>query len=90
MATTTPETTSTVQEIDRARSDLGRALFVLGDRVAPKKVIARVKEKAKLKASAKVAELKQRYSPVEIAKRKLGGSGRKVIDTKVSRPGLPR
>ncbi|MFP5317972.1 MAG: hypothetical protein ACLGI2_06710 [Acidimicrobiia bacterium] len=90
MATTTPETTSTVQEIDRARADMGQALFVIGDRIAPRKVIARVKEKVKLKASAKAAELKERYSPVEVARRKLGGSDRKVIDTRVSRPGLPR
>lgn len=90
MPTTPPDTTSTVNEISQARNDMGRALFVIGDRIAPKKVIARVKEQVKLKASAKVAELKERYSPVEIVRRKLGSSDRKVIDTRVSRPGLPR
>ncbi len=90
MPTTPPDTTSTVNEISQARNDMGRALFVIGDRIAPKKVIARVKEQVKLKATAKVAELKERFNPVEIARRKLGSSDRKVIDTRVGRPGLPR
>lgn len=91
MPTTPPDTTSTADEIARARADLGRVLFVIGDSVAPKKVVARVKEQVKTKVAAKTAELKERYSPAVIARRKFGGSSRKVIDTSVgSRPGLPR
>jgi hypothetical protein len=71
MSTTVPDTGSQHQEIARARQQMGRALFQLADRLAPKKLIPRVKEKAKLKASVKLAELKERVSPVRAIKRKV-------------------
>jgi hypothetical protein len=51
MATTVPETASTQQEIARARQQMGQALFQLANRLAPKKLIPRLKEQAKLKAT---------------------------------------
>jgi ribosome-binding protein aMBF1 (putative translation factor) len=71
MATTVPDTASTRQEIARARQQMGQALFQLADRLAPKKLIPRVKEQAKLKATIKLEELKERVSPVRVIKRKL-------------------
>jgi hypothetical protein len=73
MSTTAPDTASQRQEIDRARQQMGRALFQLADRLAPKKLIPRVKEQAKLKASAKLAELKEKVSPARAIKRKVSG-----------------
>ena len=71
MATTVPDTASTRQEIDRARQQMGQALFQLADRLAPKKLIPRVKEQVKLKATMKLEELKQRVNPVRLIKSKL-------------------
>jgi hypothetical protein len=98
MTTTLPDTSSTQKEIAQARQEMGRTLFLIGDRIAPKKVIARVKEKARVMVTAKVAELKERYNPLEIARRKVRGSP-KVIDVRArdsagarsgQRPALPR
>ena len=78
MATTVPDTASTRHEIDRARQQMGQALFHLADRLAPKKLIPRLKEQAKLKATMKLEELKEKVSPTRLIKRKLG-SEPKVI-----------
>ncbi len=79
MSTTLPDTAPTRQEIDRARQQMGQALFLLADRLAHKKLIPRVKETAKLKATEKLEELKVRLNPVNIVKRKLDGGDKKVI-----------
>ena len=71
MSTTVPETTANRQEIERARQDMGRALFLLADRLAPQKLIPRLKETAKLKATEKLAELKEKVNPANIIRRKL-------------------
>lgn len=73
MATTVPDTSSNRQEIVRARQEMGQALFQLADRLAPKKLIPRLKEQAKVKATAKLEELKVRLSPARLIRRKLGG-----------------
>lgn len=72
MATTTTDTAALEQDISRARQDLGQALFVLGDRLAPKKLIARVKENVQLKVAMKVEDLKERLLPNRVLRRKLG------------------
>ena len=84
MATTVPDTASTRQEIAAARQDMGRALFQIADRLAPKKLIARVKEKVRIKATEKVEELKHRLNPAKIVKEKLnsGPSEPKVIESR--------
>jgi hypothetical protein len=93
MSTTLPDTGSTVHDIARAREEMGRTLFLLGDRLAPKKVIARLKEKTKITVTDKVAELKVRFNPVEVVRRKVGASP-KVIDVRAresaERPALSR
>ena len=52
-------------EIDDVREDLGDTLEAIGDRVAPKKVMAR----AKADAADKVGEVKARLSPRRLAQR---------------------
>lgn len=71
MTSTHPDTTATVNEIDRARQELAHTLFLLGDRIAPKKVVARAKERVRFLVACKKAELNERYSPVQIVRRKL-------------------
>ncbi len=83
MATTTTDTAVLEQDISRARNDLGQALFVLGDRLAPKKLIARVKEQAQFKLTVKMEELKERFLPVRVLRRKLGNQ-QPAIETGVS------
>ena len=79
MSTTLPDTAPPRQEIDRARQQMGQALFLLADRLAPKKLIPKLKETAKLKATEKLEELKVRLNPVNIVKRKLDDGDQKVI-----------
>ena len=79
MSTTVPDTAPIRQEIDRSRQEMGQALFQLANRLAPKKLIPQLKETAKLKATEKLQELKVRFNPVNIIKRKLDGEPKKVI-----------
>jgi hypothetical protein len=88
MATTAPDTASTRHEIARARQDMGRALFLIADRLAPKKLIPRVKEQVKGTLSAKAEELKHRLSPARIVRRKLNRPPR-VIESRGYESGLP-
>lgn len=78
MSTTVPDTASERQEITRARQQMGQALFQLADRLAPKKLIPRLKEQAKAKVSVKLEELKERVSPARVIKRKLNGEPRVI------------
>jgi hypothetical protein len=91
MSTTTTDTAVLEQDISRARQDLGQTLFVLGDRIAPKKLVARVKEQVQFKAAMKVEELKERFLPSRVLRRKFG-TDRSALETGVSsgRLGLPR
>ncbi len=72
MPTTVPDTASSRQEIERARQEMGRALFLIADRLAPRKVVVRLKETARVKAAEKLDELKERVSPAAVLNRKLG------------------
>lgn len=72
MSTTHPEVPGLVSEIAATRQEMGQAVYLLADRIAPKKVIARVKENARLAVAHKVEDLKDRLNPVQIARRKLG------------------
>ena len=78
MSTTLPDTAATRRDIARAREDMGQALFQLADRLAPKKLVARLKETAKLKVADKIEDLKARVLPAPIARR-LSKDERKVI-----------
>ena len=90
MATKTTDTVDTApihQDIRAARQDMSAALFAIGDRIAPKKVIARVKEKAKLKLSEKVEDVKARISPAELANKVLPGrSSKRAPSRTISAP----
>lgn len=96
--TASPDTASTEREIAQARQQMGQALFLLADRLAPKKLIARLKEKAKLKANEKLAELKEKVNPANIIGRRLNGdsSPQRVITARgyesngKARSSLPR
>ncbi len=79
MSTTVPDSAPSHREITQARQQMGQALFQIADRLAPKKLIARVKEKAKVKATVKYEELKEKVNPANLVKRKLNGEPKKVI-----------
>lgn len=66
MSTTVPDPMPIEREIAQAREGMGRSLFLIADRVAPKKVIARVKEKA----AAKADELKANLNPANALRRR--------------------
>lgn len=72
MSTTHPEVPGLVNEIAATRQEMGHALYLLADRIAPKKVIARAKENARLAVVHKVEDIKDRLNPVQIVRRKLG------------------
>lgn len=74
MSTTHPEVPGLVSEIAASRQEMGHAVYLLADRIAPKKVIARVKENARVTVTHKVEDLKDRLNPVQIVRRKLGRS----------------
>ena len=74
MSTTHPEIPGLVSEIAATRQEMGQAIYLFADRVAPKKVIARVKENARLAVRHKVEDVKDRLNPVQIVRRKLGRS----------------
>jgi hypothetical protein len=57
-------------DIRRSRNELAGSLEALADRLAPKKVIARVKAQLATKAD----DLKERLNPVRVVQRKLGRS----------------
>ena len=78
MSRTVPDTASNRQEIARARQEMGQALFQLADRLAPKKLIPRLKEQAKLKATLKLEELKEKASPARLIRRKLDGKPKAI------------
>lgn len=67
----TSDTTGIEREIASTRTDLGQSLEALGDRVAPKKVVARAKETAKAKVAEKVEDVKDRVSPPRVLRRKV-------------------
>lgn len=69
MATTTADTAAIHRDIESTRADLGAAMFALGDRVAPKKVVARFKANVRAKVAARVDEVKLRLSPPRLARR---------------------
>ena len=56
-------------DIERSRNNLGSSLEQIGDRVAPGKVVARTKRNVTEKVSEKVEDVKERVSPVRVAKR---------------------
>lgn len=72
MSTTSPEIPGLVSEIAVSRQQMGNAIYLLADRIAPKKVIARVKENARLTLTHKVEDVKDRLNPVSMVRRKLG------------------
>lgn len=72
MSTTHPEVPGLVNEIAATRQEMGQAVYLLADRIAPKKVIARLKENARMAVIHKVEDVKDRLNPVQIARRKLG------------------
>lgn len=78
MSTTHPEVPGLVSEIAATRQDMGQAVYLFADRIAPKKVIARAKEHARLAVTHKVEDLKDRLNPVQIVRRKLGRSPRAI------------
>ena len=90
MSTTGPDTAPTHREIAQARQQMGQALFQLADRLAPKKLIARVKEKVKFKATVKFEELKEKVNPVNLVKRKLNGEPKAVIPARAVESGATR
>ena len=72
MSTTHPEIPTLVSEIGATREEMGQAVYLLADRIAPKKVIARLKENARMAVIHKVEGLKDRLNPAQIVRRKLG------------------
>jgi hypothetical protein len=72
MSTTHPEVPGLVSEIAATRQEMGQAIYLLADRIAPKKVIARAKENARIAVTHKVEDIKDRLNPVQIVRRKLG------------------
>ena len=78
MSTTHPEIPTLVSEIAVNREQMGRAVYLLADRIAPKKVVAGVKENVRLAVTHKVDELRDRLNPVHAVRRKLAGSGRVI------------
>ena len=69
MATTAADTGAVRQDIESTRADLAATLYVLGDRIAPKKVVARAKENVRLTLAHKVEDLKARISPARRVRR---------------------
>lgn len=74
MSTTHPEVPALVSEIAVTRQQMGQAVYLLADRIAPKKVIARLKESARMAVVNKVDDLKDRLNPAQVVRRKLGRS----------------
>ena len=64
------DTAPLVADIERSQQQLATSLELLADRVSPKKLIARVKERVALK----VEDVKDRINPVRIAKRALAST----------------
>ena len=69
MGSTGPDTGPIERDIERARADMAATLYVLGDRLAPKKLVARLKENVRVKIAQKVEDLKERVSPPRLVRR---------------------
>jgi hypothetical protein len=68
------DTAPLVADIERSQQQLATSLELLADKASPKKLIARVKERVALK----VEDVKDRISPVRIAKRTLASTRERV------------
>ena len=75
MGTTGPDMGPIERDIGRARADMAATLYVLGDRLAPKKLVARLKENVRVKIAQKVEDLKERVSPPRLLRRVAGSLG---------------
>ncbi len=69
MPTPTPDTTPIERDIERTRADMAATLYALGGRLAPKKLVASLKENVRLKVAQKVQDLKERLSPPRLLRR---------------------
>ena len=75
MPTTGPDTPPIQRDIERTRADMAATLYALGDRLAPKKLVARLKENVRVKVTQRVEDLKERVSPPRLLRRVAGSLG---------------
>ena len=79
------DTEALKRDIEHTRDELGTTLEAIGDRVAPKKVVGRVKENV----SEKVEDVKDKVSPVRLAKRKAGDLRRRSSSNGTAERAVP-